>query len=243
MICPMENLVIFLGCAVGCALNTVCGFGFGVICMMFLPYLLGSTVQAAAVINIITFVQSTYLAVRYRRHIRWKLLLVPLAAYFAAGFLAVRVAVGLDSQLMKRILGGFLTALSMYFIFVAKRVRMRAGVRNGLIAGALGGVMSGLFATGGPPASLYFSATTETKEEYLATIQGYFMITNFYVVALRTVSGTVTGDVLRATAVGLGGLLLGGFLGGWAFERVDIGFIRRAVYGMMALSGLAMLVL
>lgn len=237
----MDIIVIFLGCALGCALNTVCGFGFGVVCMMFMPYVMGSTVQAATVINSITFLQAAVLAVRYRRYIRWKLLLTPMAAYFIASIAAVRVAVGLDNGLMKRVLGAFLLVLSVYFIFVAKRVRMHAGVRNGLIAGTVGGIMSGMFATGGPPASLYFSAITDTKEEYLATIQAYFTVANFYVVAVRAMNGVMTGAVLRAIGVGVVGLLLGNFLGEMIFKRVDVDFIRKAIYAMMAVSGAVML--
>ncbi len=236
----MDIIIIFLGCALGCALNTICGFGFGVVCMMFLPYIMGSTVQAATVVNAVTFLQAAVLAVRYRRHIRWKLLWTPLAAYLVVGAAAVRLAVGLDNELLKRILGAFLLVLSGYFIFAAKRVRMRAGVRNGLIAGTVGGVMSGMFATGGPPASLYFSAVTETKEEYLATIQAYFTVTNFYVVAVRALNGALTEAVARAVGVGVAGLLLGNFLGEMVFKRVDVNFIRKAIYVMMALSGAAM---
>ncbi len=238
----MEYVITLCASAIGCALNTICGFGFGVFCMIFMPAVMGSTVQAASMINMITLVQSTFLAVRYRKHIHWKLLLVPLVAYFIFCFLAVRLAVGLDNDLMKRILGGFLAALSFYFIFVAKRVRIKAGVRNGIIAGAVGGVMSGMFATGGPPASLYFSATTETKEDYLATIQGYFMITNFYVVVVRALNGAVTANTMRFTVVGYIGLFLGNLLGTYVFKRVNIDFIRKAVYVMMAVSGLVMLI-
>lgn len=241
--CAMEYVVTLFACAIGCALNTVCGFGFGVFCMMFMPYVMGSTVHAATMINLITFVQSTWLAIRYRKHIRWKLMLAPLLAYLITSFLAVWLSVGLDNTTMKRILGGFLLALSIYFIFIAGHVRIRANTRNGLIAGAVGGVMSGMFATGGPPASLYYSATTETKEEYLATIQGYFMFTNFYVVAVRAFNGAVTGGVLLFTAVGLGGLLLGNLLGTYIFKRISVETMRKAIYCMMAVSGAVMLVL
>ena len=237
----MEYVVILLGCAVGCALNMVCGFGFGVFCMMFLPYVMGSTVQATAIINIVTLIQSTWIAIRYRKHIRWKLFLVPLAAYLVTCFLAVRLAVGLDNQVMKRILGAFLAVMSVYFIFIARRVRIRASTRNGLIAGALGGVMSGMFATGGPPASLYFSSTTDTKEDYLATIQGYFVVTNLYVVTLRAANGVMDRHVLICSAVGLGGLILGTLLGTTIFKRISIDFMRKAIYCMMAVSGVIML--
>ena len=238
----MMYAIVLLASAVGCVLNTVCGFGFGVMGMIVMPYAMGSAVHAAAVINMATFVQATFLAVRYRKHIRWKLLAVPMAAYLVASFIAVRVAVGMDNDLMKRVLGAFLIALSAYFIFAAKHVKLRANTRNGLIAGGIGGVMSGLFATGGPPASLYFSATTETKEEYLATIQAFFSISNFYVTAVRFYSGVIDGTVLRAFPVALVGLALGNILGLYVFKRVDVNFIRKAIYVMMAVSGLAMLV-
>ena len=225
----MMYAIVLLASAVGCVLNTVCGFGFGVMGMIVMPYAMGSAVHAAAVINMATFVQATFLAVRYRKHIRWKLLAVPMA-------------VGMDNELMKRVLGAFLIVLSAYFIFAAKHIKLKANTRNGLIAGGIGGVMSGLFATGGPPASLYFSATTETKEEYLATIQAFFSISNFYVTAVRFYSGVIDGTVLRAFLVALGGLALGNILGLYVFKRVDVNFIRRAIYVMMAVSGLAMLV-
>ncbi len=238
----MTYLIVLLASTAGCVLNTVCGFGFGVLGMIFMPYALGSAVHAASAINMVTFVQSTILAVRYRKHIRWKLLAAPMAAYLVASFLAVRVAVGMDNGLLKRVLGAFLLILSGYFIFAAKHIRLKANTKNGLLAGALGGVMSGLFATGGPPASLYFSATTETKEEYLATIQAYFSVSNFYVIAVRFLNGAIDGDVLRAFVVALGGLVLGNVLGLYVFKRVDVDFIRKAIYVMMAVSGAAMMV-
>ena len=239
----MTYLLVLLASTAGCVLNTVCGFGFGVLGMIVMPYAMGSAVHAASVINMATFVQATFLAVRYRRHIRWKLLAAPMAAYLVASFIAVRVAVGMGNALMKRVLGAFLVALSAYFIFAAKHIKLTANTRNGLIAGGLGGVMSGLFATGGPPASLYFSATTGTKEEYLATIQAYFSVSNFYVTAVRFYSGVMDATVFRAFAVALGGLVLGNVLGLYVFKRVDVNFIRRAIYVMMAVSGLAMLLL
>ncbi len=238
----MTYLIVLLASTAGCVLNTVCGFGFGVLGMIFMPYALGSAVHAASTINMVTFVQSTILAVRYRKHIRWRLLAVPMAAYLVASFIAVRVAVGMDNALLKRVLGAFLLVLSGYFIFAAKHIRLKANTKNGLLAGAIGGVMSGLFATGGPPASLYFSATTETKEEYLATIQAYFSVSNFYVIAVRFLNGAIDGGVFRAFLVALGGLVLGNVLGLYVFKRVDVDFIRKAIYVMMAVSGAAMMV-
>lgn len=237
----MDYVIVLFGCAAGCGMSMICGFGFGVFCMMFLPYIMGGTMEAASLINIVTLAQALWLSLRYRRHIRWKLLPAPILAYFVSSALTVHFAAGLKNDVLRVMLGAFLLLLSLYFIFGAKRVRMAANTRNGLIAGGLGGVMSGLFSIGGPPASLYFSSATEEKEEYLATIQAYFVLSNLYVIALRVKNGFVTGQVLLFSAVGLLGMALGTVLAGTIFKRIHAETMRRAIYGMMALSGLVML--
>ncbi|MCD7769418.1 MAG: sulfite exporter TauE/SafE family protein, partial [Oscillospiraceae bacterium] len=213
----------------------------GIFCMMFFPYVIGSTLGAAAVINMVTAVQATIATIHYRKHVNWRLLITPLATYFVVSWVVVHIASGLNNDMLKLMLGVLLIALSVYFIFIAKRVRMKASVGNGILAGGLGGVMSALFAIGGPPVSLYFSSATEEKEDYLATIQGYFMISNTYVVILRFTSGVVTSRVLLCAAVGLAGMLLGSLLGNTIFRKINADTMRKAIYVMMAVSGVVML--
>lgn len=237
----MSYCIVFLGCAIGCGLSVICGFGFGIFCMMFLPYVMGSTMGAASLINLVTLVQATWLAIRYRHNIQWKLLAVPIAVYFVTSTLTVQLAAGLQNDVLRLMLGGFLLALSLYFLFAAKRIHIRKSVPNGMIAGGLGGVMSGLFSIGGPPVSLYFSAATEEKEDYLATIQAYFVLSNLYVIFLRVQKGYITPSVLVYAAVGLGGMALGTVLGNTIFRRINADWMRKAIYAMMALSGVCML--
>jgi hypothetical protein len=209
--------------------------------MMFLPYVMGSTMGAASLINIVTLAQATWLSIRYHSHIQWKLLAVPIAVYFVTSTLTVHYAAGLQNDVLRMLLGCFMLILSLYFIFAAKRIRIRKSVRNGMIAGGIGGIMSGLFSIGGPPVSLYFSAATEEKEEYLATIQAYFVLSNLYVIFLRAQKGYITPAVLIYAAVGLCGMALGTVLANTVFQRINADTMRKAIYGMMALSGLVML--
>lgn len=237
----MEYLIVFAGCAVGSGLNIVCGFGLGVFCMMFFPYVMGSTMEAATLINIVAFVQACIFAVKYRKYTQWKLMLVPIAAYFLVSWLTVRYAAGLGNHTMKLMLGVFMIVLSAYFLFIAKRVRMKANTQNGLLAGSLGGIMSGLFSMGGPPIGLYFSAATEEKEAYLATIQTYYVISNAYVIGLRASHGFLTQHVLVCALFALAGMALGSRLGNTIFQKLHADHLRRAMYIMMAASGVIML--
>ncbi len=237
----MEYCIVLLGCALGSGLNIVCGFGLGVFCMMFFPYVLGDTMEAAALINIVAFTQAAIFCLKYRKHTDWKLLLVPIAAYFVFSFLTVRFASGLKNDTMRMLLGGFMLALSLYFFFVARRVRLRPCTRNGILAGGLGGIMSGLFSIGGPPVGLYFSAATEEKETYLATIQSYYTLSNAYIIGLRAAHGSITPHVLTAAIFALAGMGLGSFLGNTIFQKLHADHLRKAMYAMMAVSGVVML--
>lgn len=237
----MEYIIVLLGCALGSGLNIVCGFGLGVFCMMFFPYVMGNTMEAATLINIVAFTQAVIFAIKYRKHTGWKLLLVPLAAYLVVSFLTVEFASGLKNDTLRMLLGGFMLALSVYFFFIAGRVRMRANTRNGIIAGSLGGIMSGLFSMGGPPIGLYFSSATEEKEVYLATIQTYYVVSNAYIIALRAAKGFLTGHVLLCAVFALAGMGLGSALGNTVFKKLHADHLRKAMYAMMAVSGLIML--
>lgn len=232
---------ILLICTVGSFLNLLCGFGIGVVCIIFLPYIMHSTTGPAALINMITVWQAIWLTWRYRRAITWKVILPALVGYFIASTAAVRVSVLVDFGVMERILGAFLLALSIYLTFFSDRLRLRPTVKTGVASGLVCGVFSGLFAVGGPPAALYFSATSTDKDNYLADLQGFFMISNSYAIAVRAANGIITREVLAASAVGLVGMAIGSFFANRIFRKVNEQFILRCIYAMTAVSGAVML--
>lgn len=222
-------------------LNVICGFGVGVFSMMFLPYVMESTFAAAALINIITVFQASWICWRWRKKVQWKQMLVPLCGYFVLATVTSHYAMSLSNNTLKMLLGIFLVALSVYFLFIAKRLRIKANVPNGLIAGGIGGVMSALFSVGGPPMSLYYSAAFDDKEQYLATLQSYFLLTNIYIVGVRVHSGVVSQSVLICSAVAIVGMILGTFIGKRVFDRINADTMRKMIYIMMAVSGIVML--
>ncbi len=237
----MVYLLCFVAGAAGYFLNMVCGFGAGIFSMMFLPYVMESTVAAAALVNILSLVQGLWICWFYRKKVRWRSMIVPLIAYFAISTLTVHFAKGLGNHTMQLMLGALLVLLSIYFLFFNQRIRLRDSIPSALAAGGIGGVMSALFSIGGPPISLYYSAVLDDKEEYLATIQTYFMFSNIYMTAVRVHSGVVTKDVLVCSAVALVGMVLGTWAGKKVFDRINGDIMRKLIYIMMAVSGIIML--
>ena len=109
------------------------------------------------------------------------------------------------------------------------------------IAGGLGGLLGGLFGTGGPPMVVYLLASSESKEEYLGTIQAYFALTNVSTILVRAWNGMITPPVIQYWAVGLIALALGVLAGQKLFRRLDGEKLKKVVYLFMIGSGIVML--
>jgi uncharacterized membrane protein YfcA len=80
-------------------------------------------------------------------------------------------------------------------------------------------------------------SATESKEEYLGTIQFYFLVTNVYALTVRGLTGLLTAAMLPAILAGAAGIVLGTLAGNKLFDRLpDLAF-RRFVYSFIFVSG------
>lgn len=225
----------------GSFVQRVTGFGYGIFVMMFLPGLLGSSIETAAVSGLISCCTCLYNAIRLRSSIRWKLALPAVAAALLIIPVAVSYSASAPEELMRRLLGAALILLSIYFLFFSGKVRLRPTVLGGMAAGAMGGVLGGMFSMGGPPIVLYLIQAVPDKTAYFATLQAYFAVTNLYTTANRAVNGIVTARVLGWFAVAVVGSLIGNHIGGKLFDKLDSAKMKRLVYLGMIVSGITMI--
>ena len=233
-------IAFFTGCF-GSAISVICGFGLGVFSMMFLPHFMFSTMAASAVVSITAVFQSAWIAFHYRKKVKIKDTLFMVIGYLVLSTICVIFGKNIPNKTLKLALGIFLIVLSIYFIFFSKKIKMQPTPRNGLIAGSLGGIMSSMFGVGGPPAGLYFSSCYDEKEDYLATIQTYFLVTNIYVTTIRAFNGIVTAEVLLASSVSLVGMVFGTYMGKKLFDKMNADAVRKAIYILMAVSGVILI--
>lgn len=231
--------MLFIGLGAG-FVQRVSGFGLGIFSMIFFPHFLPA--QAGSAISCMhSSITSTYNAIRYRKHVHYRMALPMLCAALLTIPLAVRFAKNVSADAFRMLLGGVLVAFSLYFLIFQKKIRIKPNLRNGILAGTLGGVLNGLFATGGPPIVLYLSSAMTDKTVYFATIQFYFAFTNLYATAMRIANGMLTAEILLYAGVGTVGCLLGDRLGCMVFDKLDVEKLRRIIYIGMIISGILML--
>lgn len=234
-------LVIFLAATVASFIQRVTGFGFGIFIMTILPLIMPSYGEATALSGLLAVVNSIYVSIRMWKQIQWKKLLPILLTFIVVSFFAIRMVAGIDDKMLKHILGVILIAVSVYFFFISERIRVRPTMPVQLTMGTASGLMGGFFAMQGPPAVLYFIACTDTKEEYLAITQAFFMFGNLMMTGFRAANGFVTPAVGIGWCCGLAGVAIGIWLGAMVFDRMPLPVLRKVVYAYMAVSGVAAL--
>ena len=237
----MDNGVIFIliAAVVLCAsyIQSVTGFGFGIFAMIFLPSLLLYT-EANALSSTLSAMTSVSVALALYKHITWKNLLFPLVGCLASTAFAVTFIKTQKNETLTLLLGIALLLLSVYFFFCSDKIKIKPTWYAGLIAGILSGILEGMFAIGGPPVVIYFMQSERESNNYLATISAYFVFSGMIAIASKAIAGFFTANVWLGLAVGAVALLVGAIVGKLTREKIKPTFVKKAVYGVMAVSGI-----
>ena len=232
------NLSLIVAIMLGASyIQSTTGFGFGIFAMIFLPSVLLYT-EANVLSTMLSILTSALVCVSTFKNINWRNLFFPLLGSLAATQLAVNFIKVQKSQTLTLLLGIALLVLSIYFFFFSGKIKINPTWYAGLIAGIVSGIMSGMFAIGGPPVVIYYLHSEKDTDDYLATISAYFVFSGIISVAAKARAGFITPNVWIGFAVGLLGMLVGAFVGKLTRDKANATAIKKAVYAVMALSGI-----
>lgn len=229
--------IIFFASLGAAFVQRVSGFGFGIFIMTMLPYLVPTYGEATTLSGSLALVTSLIIVAKMWRYIDWRKLLPILITFLVVSWFAVQFVAHSGDGLLKRILGVVLLLASIYFFFLSDKISIKPTLPMQVCMGTLSGFMGGLFGMQGPPAVLYFLASTQKKEEYMALAQTYFLVGNVMMTFYRAHNGFLTPLVMEYWCYGLLAVLLGTWLGARVFRLFPIGLLRKIVYAYMGLSG------
>ena len=236
-------ILIALFALVASFIQRVTGFGFGIFIMTALPFLMPSYAEATALSGLLALVSAFVTCVQMFRYLDWKKLWLILPVFLLVSFFSIKTVAGLDSHLLRRILGGVLVLVSIYFFFVSGKIHLKPSIPVQAGMGTVSGLMGGFFAMQGPPAAIYFLSCTDTKEQYMALISTYFVISNSLMTLFRAGNGFVTSAVGKAWVIAFPATLIGIWLGTKVYRRLPIQVLRKVVYAYMAIAGVIAILL
>ena len=152
-------------------------------------------------------------------------------------FFAIQFVAQATDSILKILLGVVLILLGLYFLFVSPQLQVKPTKTLQVSMGALSGVMGGLFGMHGPPAVIYFLASSSTKERYMAICQAYFLLTNIVMTVFRARNGFLTPFVSWGWLAAAAGLFIGSYLGSKVFNLISSEKLRKIIYIYMIISG------
>ncbi len=221
--------------------QSVVGFGFNITFMAIGPIMLDYNISqilcfsGTCIGNVANFTSRL-------KKIRFKEIIIPTVAYCIASYISVSLTKGIDMAVMRRLLGGVLFLLSIYFVFFSGKIKIRATNINSVIAGIISGVGGSLFAISGPPMAIYYVSALEDKEEYMATIQCYFFITSIATIIIKIMAGSFAAISPIWAVMVIVGAVLGFVVGRMVYKRLNGDVAKLCVYAFMAVSGIWILI-
>lgn len=234
-------ILIFLMALGASVTQRVCGFGFGIFIMMVLPFIMPTFGEATALSGLLAIFTALVPAIHMVRNVPWRKLIPILVTFVIVSFFSVLMVKHIDSHILKKVLGGVMILISLYFMFMNGKFTLKPSIPVQVSMGTISGIMGGLFAMQGPPAVIYFIGCSKDKTEYMAITQWYFLIGNTMMTIYRAGHGFVTSTVLTSWCVGIAGVLIGLLIGARIFHRINADMLRRVIYGFMAFSGVVAL--
>lgn len=236
----MELILLFLIGLLSAFLQSAIGFGAAIMMVNILPLFIEPG-SAVAVTQVTCIIFPLYILVRKWRNVRMDVLLPLLVPSLICTVIATRISIGFDTSIMKILLGALFVLLSLYFMFLSEKISVKPTKLNGAVMGAVSGVLGGMFVAGGPPAVLYLAPALEEKDEYVATIQVYFLALNLLSFLTRVLSSAVnTLDMKRAT-IATAGAIIGAFIALRCTKNMKGTLLRRFIYTFVGINGVVMI--
>jgi uncharacterized membrane protein YfcA len=235
----MTTALIIAAVFTAAFLQSLSGFGFAVIIMPLITFIVGLRV-AAPMVALAALTVYAINVVRYRRAINYKEVL-RLGIASALGVpLGTWALTNLNEAVVMRIMGLLLIAYAIYAL-VRPTTSWVPSRYWAYPAGFFSGCLTGAYNAPGPPVIVYGSLRQWPRDEFRAVLQAIFFLNGVMVVVSHLLAQRVTVDVLDLYACALPALALGIAVGSRVDRFVDRDRFRTLVTLMILGLGLALL--
>lgn len=232
---------VFFTFALASMIQTISGFGMGLIGMPILIPAIGIDPARVTMVVIATITQVVNVIKRKEslelRSIGWLGFSGLLG--ILAGFWIVDYDIFPEQRLVQSL--AILTigyALSALFIPTLPHLTHN---RFAPVAGFVSGILTGAYNIGGPPVIMYANARRWSAEQTRANLNAFFTIKNVFVLVSHFIVGNFTASILRWIVVGLPSMGFGIILGLLVAHRIPEKHFQRIVLVLLLIVGLQML--
>jgi uncharacterized membrane protein YfcA len=236
----LMNAILVLAASVESVLGfgaTITAFGLGV-------YLF-NVKTLVIVLVLLALLQSTYLIIKWFKHIEWNKIYSRILPVSLIGVLiGIVLRNRFDEKVLKLILGSFIICLSaaeLYLTFFRKKMEARKlSEPAGFVLVLTGGIFHGLLAVGAPLIVYYASRQLSSQGSIRGTLSFVWLLLNIVMLGGFIINGQITFDVLKLTGMLIPGLAAGVLAG--SIIKVSDNIFRIITYILLMIIGSSLII-
>lgn len=227
-------LVIFLSTLI----RSTFGFGNALIAMPLLVLLIGVK-SATPLVALTGLLISSLMLVQDWKSLQWQETLILLLVSLPGIPLGIALLTSVPESLVRAILGLVLVGFGLYNLLGIRLPNLSSrwlAVPFGFLAGILGGAYN----ANGPPVVIYAVFRGWSRDQFRASLQGFFLISNLLVMAAHGLSGLWTREITFQFLASIPLLGLAVFLGGKISSRFSQEKFDQVINYFLMVTGLLM---
>jgi uncharacterized membrane protein YfcA len=220
--------------------QTVAGFGLGLVSLPLLIPILGIR-TAAPIVASVNLIAIAIIFIRYRRAFQLratKPLLIAGALGVPLGVWGVKVA---PEAYTLTALGVLILGYSLYAFFTPQVPRMKH-VLWGYGLGFISGICGGAYNSSGPASVLYAHSQRWPQETFKSNLQGYFIINSLIINLTHALSNNFTHAVFSGFLLAIPGIALGILIGFALSKRINAERFRKLILAVLFILGIRLIV-
>ncbi len=240
---PVALAVLFVVVIAAQVVETIAGFGATVIFLSIGVHFVPLDWLVVTLV-LIALLQSSWIVLRGRSHVRLRLLFTRILPFCALGLGAGNLVFQYtDASLLKTILGLFVVVFSSWRLWQlfgkADEQPLSPMAGAGFLVG--GGFFHGLFASGGPLVVYFASRTIEGRHAFRATLSSLWLALNTTLLVSYALHGQLVRAPVTLAATLLPAVGIGILIGEIIHHRVDEILFRKVVQFLLLLTGIFLL--
>lgn len=231
------ELALILGSVfLGAFTQSLSGFGVALVTMAILPALVGIQ-TASPLVALISLALELSILIIYRSSFNLGAIL-PLALAAVVGIpIGVWLLGVVPEDIVITILGIVIAGYAVYALLGIRLPAMKHPAWA-YSMGFLAGILGGAYNTSGPPAVIYANCRRWAPVEFKTNLQGFFFITNIFVIANHGLRGNLTVDVWTIFLWSLPAVTLGILAGIGLGRKLSPEMFRKIVLILLVVLGL-----
>ncbi|MEZ4358060.1 MAG: sulfite exporter TauE/SafE family protein [Eubacteriales bacterium] len=219
------------------------GFGYAITAMFLMPFILPYK-ESMFIGTIVIVFMAVQMAVYLRKHINFKVVLVPILFCLLGIWPGVYLIRTLDEKIVRLIFGIFLICLVPYFYFTSDpkfKINLKANFINGSIVGFIAGIATGMFNMTGPFFTMYYFGCCEDSLSLKGTMEFSYVFTGLASVVMYAIYTPLTPQLSIEAVLSSIACLVAGFLGLKVYKKLNKKIVRYIFMGILPILGLILI--